>query len=301
MINICLTKFTNDPWSSMIMEGFFEALNNEKKLYSVEKIFGYPQKKYDLLILIGIRSIVKRNLNKEKILPFCNKLIDMGDSALDPRRNFEDAYFYFIPSKKKLYDHYHYLPKFLMEKYLYPSSKKNDKLNVYVDHFHSSHDRETSIRSIKKIFDEMSLSEVPLNIFYHTSNGIELNRSSPEIPKENIDQCATFIPFEEITKYYRQTDVFFPTHRESQGMLAQEIAACGGITVMQNWMYPKEVHHQFPHIIYTEDQKIDFNFIKQVLKKHSKDEIRKQVLKYCSFNNFAEKINDVINLLFNLK
>ena len=54
MINICLTKFTNDPWSSMIMEGFFEALNNEKKLYSVEKIFGYPKKKYDLIILIGI-------------------------------------------------------------------------------------------------------------------------------------------------------------------------------------------------------------------------------------------------------
>ena len=301
MINICLTKFTNDPWSSMIMEGFFEALNNEKKLYSVEKIFGYPQKKYDLLILIGIRSIVKRNLNEEKILPFCNKLIDMGDSAMDPRRNFEDAYFYFIPSKKKLFNHYHYLPKFLMEKHLYPSSKLNKKLNVYIDHFHSSHDRNTSIRSIKKIFNELSSSVVPLNIFYHTSKGIELNRSSPEIPKENVDQCAAFIPFEEITKYYRQADVFFPTHRESQGMLAQEIAACGGITVMQEWMYPKEVHYQFPHIIYKEDQKIDFNFIKQVLEKHSKTEIRQQVLKHCSFYKFKEKLQEVINLLFNIK
>ena len=301
MINICLTKFTNDPWSSIIMEGFFEALNNEKKLYTVEKIFGYPQKKYDLLILIGIRSIVKRNLDKEKILPFCSKLIDMGDSAMDPRKNFEDAYFYFIPSKKKLFNHYHYLPKFLMEKYLYPAPKKNNKLNLYIDHFHSSHDRNTSIRSIKKIFNELSLSEVPLNIFYHTSKGIELNRSSPEIPKENVDQCAAFIPFEEITKYYRQTDVFFPTHRESQGMLAQEIAACGGITVMQEWMYPKEVHHQFPHIIYKENQKIDFNFIKQVLEKHSKTEIRQQVLKHCSFNKFKEKLQEVIHLLFNIK
>ena len=46
MINICLTKFTNDPWSSMIMEGFFEALNNEKKLFNMKKIFLYPKNKY---------------------------------------------------------------------------------------------------------------------------------------------------------------------------------------------------------------------------------------------------------------
>ena len=84
-------------------------------------------------------------------------------------------------------------------------------------------------------------------------------------------------------------------------MLAQEIAACGGITVMQEWMYPKEIHHQFPHIIYKEDQKIDFNFIKQVLEKHSKTEIRQQVLKHCSFNKFKEKLQEVINLLFNIK
>ena len=43
---------------------------------------------------------------------------------------------------------------------------------------------------------------------------------------------------------------FFPTHRESQGMLAQEIGACGGLTVLQKWMYPLETHNQFEHIFY---------------------------------------------------
>ena len=135
MINICLTKFTNDPWSKMMMEGFFLALNDYKS-FKVEKIFGYPQKKYDVIVLVGIRSIVKRNLDKNKILPFCTKLIDMGDSAMDPRRNFEDIYFYFIPSEKKLHEHYYYLPKFILEKYLYPAKKKSKILNIYVDLFH---------------------------------------------------------------------------------------------------------------------------------------------------------------------
>ena len=90
-------KFTNDPWSKIIISF---SLQNDNKKFIVEKIFGYPQKKYDLIVLVGIRSIVKRNLDKNKILPFCSKLIDMGDNAMDPRRNYEDAYIYFVPSKK---------------------------------------------------------------------------------------------------------------------------------------------------------------------------------------------------------
>ena len=33
----------------------------------------------------------------------------MGDSSVDPRKNFEDAYLYFAPSKMKLYKHYFYV------------------------------------------------------------------------------------------------------------------------------------------------------------------------------------------------
>ena len=105
-----------------------------------------------------------------------------------------------------------------------------------------------------------------MNIFYHTSKGIEINRLSPEIPKIGKSQCASYIPFEEIAKYYRKTDVFFLLI-ETQGMVAQEIAACGGITVLQDWMYPKISHDQFSAMLYNQNQKIDFNFIKETLKK----------------------------------
>lgn len=288
MISICLTKFNNKPWEKVIMKGFKDALSTMKSFCTVEEIYGYPQKKYDILILVGVRLITKLNLDKNKIIPFCNKVIEMGDHSMDVRKTFEDAYFYFMPAKEKLFPHYYYLPKFVLEENLYPEAKtrNTDTLNVYVDHFNAQKDRKESIEAINKVFEDINSSDVKMNIFYHTSKGIEINRLEPEIPPPNVSQCALYIPFEELSYYYRLTDVFLPTHRETQGMVAQEIGACGGITALQDWMYPKATHYQFPAIFYTENQRIDFSFIKDVLKKHSKEEIRSHVLKCCGFENF---------------
>ena len=301
MIKICLTKFTNDPWSTVIMKGFIRALKELDTFCTVEEIFGYPTKYYDIIILVGIRSIVKRNLNISKITNFCKKIIDMGDDSMDPRRNYEDIYFYFNPSSRKLYEHYQYLPKFILEEYLYPEHRNDDNLNVYIDHFKYQNisEREQSINAIEKIFRDIRDTDINMNVFYHTSKGIEINRLHPEIPKIEIPQCASFIPFEEISYYYRMTDIFFPTHRETQGMVAQEIGACGGMTVLQDWMYPKTTHNQFPCIVYHQNQKIDFKKIKNISRNNSKKDIRARVIKTCGFNNFSKKLQTIIVNLFN--
>ena len=146
-----------------------------------------------------------------------------------------------------------------------------------------------SIRSIKEVFRQLSTSEVPLRIFYPTSKGIEIDPKEPEIPDQSINEIYKKIPFEEITKFYRQTHIFFPTHRETQGMVAQEIGACGGITLMQEWMYPKETHYQFPNFSYVPGQKINFSKIQQyIFMEEIRKKFREQVLKTCSFNFFKE-------------
>ena len=301
MINICLTKFTDDPWSAVIMKVFLRALKELDAFCTVEEIFGYPMKYYDLIILVGIRSIVKRNLNKSKITNYCKKIIDMGDDSMDPRRNCEDIYFYFNPSSKKLHEHYQYLPKFILEEYLYPEYRNDNDLNIYIDHFKYQNisEREQSINAIEKIFRDIRNSNVKMNVFYHTSKGIEINRLDPEIPKMGVPLCASFIPFEEISYYYRMTDVFFPTHRETQGMVAQEIGACGGITVLQDWMYPKTTHNQFPCIVYYQNQKIDFKKIENISRRNSKKDIRAKVIETCGFDNFKKKLHSIIVDLFN--
>ena len=300
MISICLTKFVkNSPWGDVVADAFFKALSSYKNEISVERIEGYPKKKYNIIILVGIRSIVKRNLDPKKILPFCDKLIDMGDNAMDPRKNHEDLYFYFVPSKTKLHSHYKYLPKFIDTDNLYPEKYTDGKLTVYVDHFkyQNEKERDDSINAINKIFFSIKNSKIPLRVFYHTSKGIEIDRLTPEITK-NKSQIAKFLPFDQIAKYYRKTDIFFPTHRETQGMVAQEIAACGGLTILQPWMYPKSTLGQFAHIIYNENDKIDFGLIRESLKKISPDLIRKHTLKSCSFDSFKDKLyREIIKLL----
>ena len=298
MIKICLTHFTYGPWVKVTMNAFSKALSYFEDQFDVDMIEGYPQKKYDVIILVGIRSIVKKSLDPQKLLPYCNKLIDMGDNAMDPRTNFENLYFYFLPSKTKLYDHYVYLPKFIITDELYPEKYNDDKLTIYIDHFkyQNENEREISINAINKIFDSIRKSNIPLRVFYHTSKGIELNRLSPEITKTNA-QTAKYLPYNEIAKYYRKTDIFFPTHRETQGMVAQEIAACGGITMLQEWMYPKNTLNQFAHILYKEKDDIDFLSIKNNIRNITHEKIRNHTLKKCDFENFKNTLHQALTNL----
>ena len=267
MITICLAQFTEGPWVKVTTNVFNKALSFYKNDFKTEIIFGYPQKNYDIIILMGIRPIVKLKLDIHKILPFCKKLIDMGDSSMDPRTNYEDLYFYFLKSNKKLHKHYTFLPKPIITEHLFPDKYNDDLLTIYVDHFkyQNEMERETTINAINKIYPSIKSSKVPLRVFYHTSKGMELNKLSPEITKDKA-QIAKYLPYEEITKFYRKTDVFFPTHRETQDMVALEIALCGGITVLQPWTYPKVTHNEFAHILYDQQDEIDFIAIRNHVK-----------------------------------
>ena len=72
-------------------------------------------------------------------------------------------------------------------------------------------------------------------------------------------------------------------------MLAQEIGLCGGMTILQPWMYPKESHHQFRHLLYDFKNPINLSQLKEIL--NDQNFIinnRKQVKKYCSFKIFKE-------------
>ena len=224
----------------------------------------------------------------------------MGDRGDDPRVGSEDGYFYFVPSANKTKQNCFYIPKFVNEDHLF-LGQNNDKLTIFVDHYTRCQPKEMdlSVRAIKEVFRQLSTAEVPLRIFYPTSKGVEIDPKEPEIADKSIKEIYKQIPFSEIAKYYRQTHIFFPTHRETQGMVAQEIGACGGITLMQEWMYPKETHYQFPHFLYIPGQKINFTKIQEyIFMDDVRKKIRTHVLKNCGFDLFK---NILIKTIINLK
>ena len=53
MISICLTKFNNNPWDTLMIKAFKKALSEETSFCTVEEIQDI-QKNYDIIFLIGI-------------------------------------------------------------------------------------------------------------------------------------------------------------------------------------------------------------------------------------------------------
>jgi hypothetical protein len=303
MKKIALIKFVDGPWDRMIQDIFYKVLINEGS-YNVTKLHDYPKNNefFDLIILCGIRSIIKNSLDAKRLKNSCKYLADMGDSGLDPRTNVEDLYFYFLPSDKKLFKHYYYLPKFVDEEHLYSEQNNEKLLTIFIDHYKHQNDKEIKISydAIFKVFEIIKNSNFPLKVFYQTSEGIVINPHEPEIPKNNLKQNYKILPFAEIAKYYRKTHIFFPTHRETQGMVAHEIGACGAITLLQEWMYPKSTINQFPHIIYNqEDKTIDFEKIFNYLNYKNRLMLNRQhVLNNVGIKNFSTHLLSIIKNIF---
>ena len=296
MFNIGLSIFSPSPWNKRVRDAMYNALSENENL-NCEKIVNYPEKEYDILILCGIRIISKQKLDIDLLRKKAKIIIEIGDDGIDPQRTYEDYYFYFIPTTQPRYSHYIYIPKFVEEEYLYP--EQSNKISVFIDHFkcQTEYEREISIKSLLYIFENLKEFRNIIDIYFHSSSGIELNPDKITIPA-NKKSDFKFIDYAEITKIYRKCHLFFPTHRETQGMLAQEIGACGGLTIMQEWMYPKETHHQFNNILYNFEKFVDFQNILDLCKKNDfVQNNRDTVIKNCSISLFKKVLNDKINLI----
>ena len=302
MIKIGLLKYQNFPWENVIYNAYEEALTSDpNKNFKVNEIFNYPENDdfYDFIIVIGCKVIAKNELDGMRLKKHCNFLFDMGDHHGDPRKGVEDGYLFFCPTLEPLKENHYYLPRFVDENLLFPE-KDNNILTLFIDHYNcqNPNEREISVNSINEVFRQVSSSKIQLNIFYQTSKGLEVNPLEPEIPPDNKKQIYKYLPFSEVAEIYRKTHIFLPTHRETLGMVAQEIGACGGITIMQKWMYPEAVHYQFPHFFYSPGKNIDFENIKKyITKKEVIDKFRSHVLGNCGFNNFKTNfINTLLKL-----
>jgi hypothetical protein len=83
-------------------------------------------------------------------------------------------------------------------------------------------------------------------------------------------------------------------------MVAHEIGACGGVTLLQEWMYPKSTMNQFPHVIYhQDDNRIDFERIFNYFNDKKKlIRNREYVLKNVGFKNFSTNLLSIIKNIF---
>jgi len=301
-MKICVTRFNQDAWTIHIHKVITDALKKSGIFEKIESLNGYPEKNnfYDILIVCGIRSLFKDRVDLIRLKKNAGYICDMSDFDQDKRSTIEDLTFYFVPSKNPT-NKFKFLPKPIEDNFLFPQHEKNKPMSVFVDHFGATNNGEIQVSrdALQKVFDEIKLCPFPIRVFYQHSTGIIENPIEPEYPLSGRKLDIKFLPFEEISKYYRKTHIFFPTHLETQGMLAQEIGLCGGLTVMQSWMYPQQSHDQFSKVVYSFNEKINWEALKNFMTQEQIEKNRKIVLKNCNFLKFQISLISHLKKIFN--
>lgn len=176
-----------------------------------------------------------------------------------------------------------YIGQGLNDSVLYP--EHDDILTIYVDHWfgYANSRINTSWPKVQRILNQCRdryAKDKNIRVWYHNSKGIVENNFV-----EDPTNYKT-IPFDELAAYYRKTHIFLPTHRESQGIVGAEIGLCGGLTLLERWMYPKQTIKNIPHQFYRRrikwPKEVDIEANREFTKKHY------------SFENYALRIKSAL-------
>lgn len=272
--------FNDRPWERVIQEALDRSLKDEMETVHIQ---GYPPEgsQFDYLFLVGIRPVIKLGLDGERLRKHAKYLIDFGDVSSDPRVNVEDRYFYFYEDGPRYADHYRKLPKFVFEDLLYPE-QDDDVVTVFVDHYLDRNSYHALVA------EQIGRCPYPLRVFYQSKDGIVENPDAATLSSTFDARSEDFktIPFEDIAPYYRKTHIFLPTHRETQGMVAIEIGACGGLTCMKPGTYPQSVQQTFSHVLYDEDHPIDWEEVRNYIRPELREKFRDIILGGFAFSHF---------------
>jgi hypothetical protein len=285
MKKIALLQFDNDPWTKILKIALEETLKNNYEITFLKDAYPKKNDKFTFIFMLGIRPIIKKNLDGLRIKKQTRFLIEFGDYSHDQRTSVEDCYFYFLEGDSKYANHYRKLPKFIFDHLLF-QEQNDEKLTIFVDHF-LGRDSYNDL-----VYDQISSCPFPLRVFYQHHSGIIENPDKKTFLStiDPYNKKFKFIPFDEIAKIYRQTHAFFPTHSETQGMVALEIGACGGLTFMKPNTYPGDVPTKFYHVYYDEDHPIDWKYFLEETGPEKRIKYRDQVLKEYTFNLFKNEL-----------
>lgn len=167
--------------------------------------------------------------------------------------------------------------------YLYIEEKTTDRINVFVDH---AMPKRNDITNEILSYLEKVQKDYPIDVYHQNTTEITKN-----VFVNNSMSYAVY-PIEELHSIYRKMDVAFPTHRETMGSFAPELALCGAINVIKNGMYPQSIKKYFPHMSYNSFDEIDWN---EILRKTTeKETIRQETLKHYSIESYRNRIYNAL-------
>lgn len=135
--------------------------------------------------------------------------------------------------------------------HLYVEERKDDhKFTVWVDH---NSPRDDKTKEVLEYLEKMQTSH-PIRVLHQNNMGVTQNvfeRQTSALEYHKYD-------YDIICSLYRKADVYFMTHRETQGLNAVEMAAVGAQVLLQPGMLPKSMADKIPHQVYESFDDIDW-------------------------------------------
>lgn len=218
-------------------------------LFEHERVTEHPG--HELYIMVGDEGLRRRPEFVRAIRAMGGKSVDMRSRYLPPQLPMLPRYLKASATldPDAVFTHFPtfnprgcYIGQGVNDDLLVP--EHDDRFTVYVDNRHPLRRTRDKTQAILDRCGEIHARRPDIRFLYHTDKGIEENRFEACMDDEKT------LPFAEIAAWYRKTHVFMPTHRESQGMVSAEIGMCGGLTMLERYMYPWGRRRTVPHRLY---------------------------------------------------
>ena len=260
-------------------------LKNQTRL---EKIKELNLQEFDAVIGIGDSyfTIKKFDMSIFKGIPTI-EFSGTGDSR-QKKKSIADFIFSRIPGE--LDTKAFYVGNTFPEDHLYVEDRKTDQITVWVDHA-IGYNNDKTVEILRHL--ESVQQNYPVRVLHQGKYGIGQNLFTSQCSKGNMGY-NTF-DYDIITSLYRKADVFLPTHKESIGMLAGEIGLCGGITLLESYMYPEQIKKQFQYIQYKNLSDIDWNSIRKYITTEKRHQRRKYCLEHYGMESFKQRCLDAVS------
>ena len=243
---------SHNKYSGVFMRNVQRALTSlglEYDVMSPEACEGADLAGYDLFLGVGDELFRRRPELVAKLHETGGKVVDFRTKYLPHKLKVRLAHFLQKPSMRADYVLTHmqdrcsrcfYVGQGVNDDLLYP--EHDDYFTIFVDHWMPR--RRECVQEILDQCRQLYESREKVRVWYQSAHGIVENDFTA-----TPGDYRTY-PFEELATFYRKTHLFLPTHRETQGVVAAEIGMCGGLTLLQPWMYPKERRLELPHRLY---------------------------------------------------
>lgn len=175
------------------------------------------------------------------------------------------------------------------------SIENNDtrKLRIYIDHRMPNRNDQTD--SILNLMNN-PFTNMMFDVFHHSNMGIVQNQFE-ESHRSKISKTYKKYPREEMYELYKSMDIYIPTHRETLGYTAIELAACGALIVANPNMFPASIFPKLPVYAYNNFEDINWEYVIKSArgmynKKQRHDKIKTQFAHWHYTNSIVEKLHE---------